>query len=274
MTRLLIELKSMHDTFQEMQYHTHAQGFIYNLLRGSLYEQIHDTEGSKFFSFSNIFPYADLKQGDIRTFIISSPDDKFVRYLFDIILISARRETMVNIGHMKFKINYLKEIYTRIPESNIHLITGTPIVIRIDKERYKKYGYESIYDNFTYWRNEQPIDVFIEQLQIKLLSKYARYYNKTIKEYHEFLAKYKNVKIFDVFKFKKQISTRLSINKFEQVIIGSIWEFIFNHINNTNKDIIQFALDSGLGERNSLGFGFMNLAAKNKQTAPLEVGPI
>jgi CRISPR/Cas system endoribonuclease Cas6 (RAMP superfamily) len=81
-------------------------------------------------------------------------------------------------------------IHPRIPEANIHLITGTPIVIRIDKERYKKYGYESIYDNFTYWRNEQPIDVFIEQLQIKLLNKYARYYNNnTIKEYHEFLAK-------------------------------------------------------------------------------------
>jgi CRISPR-associated endoribonuclease Cas6 len=110
-------------------------------------------------------------------------------------------------------------------------------------------------------------------LQIKLLSKYARYYNKTIEEYHEFLAKYKNVKIFDMFKFKKQTSIRLSINKFEQIIVGSIWEFIFNRINNNNnKDIIQFALDSGLGERNSLGFGFMNLMTKRdiyKQTAPL-----
>src|SRR5919198_784476 len=98
MTRLLIELKSMHDTFQDMQYHTHAQGFIYNLLHGSIYEQIHDTRGSKFFSFSNIFPHADLKQGDIRTFIISSPDDEFVRYLFDTLLIYERRETTVNIG--------------------------------------------------------------------------------------------------------------------------------------------------------------------------------
>jgi CRISPR-associated endoribonuclease Cas6 len=253
----------MHDTYQEMQYHTHAQGFIYNLLHGSKYEHIHDTTGSKFFSFSNIFPHADLRQGDVRTFIISSPDDEFVGYLLDKLLLYTRRETTVNIGHMKFKINHLKKIHTRIPESDIHLITGTPIVIRIDKERYKKYGYESVYDNFTYWRNEQPIDIFIEQLQIKLLSKYARYHNKTFREYHEFLAKYKKAKIFDIFKFKKQISTRLPINKFEQVVIGSIWEFIFNRVNHdSNKDIIQFALDSGLGERNSLGFGFMNLISK------------
>jgi CRISPR-associated endoribonuclease Cas6 len=70
------------------------------------------------------------------------------------------------------------------------------------------------------------------------------------------------VNIFDSFRFKKQISTRLSIDKFEQVIIGSIWEFIFNPTN-INKDIIQFALDSGLGERNSLGFGFMNVMTKS-----------
>ena len=30
-------------------------------------------------------------------------------------------------------------------------------------------------------------------------------------------------------------------------------------LNSNNKDIIEFSIDSGLGERNSLGFGFMNL---------------
>jgi CRISPR/Cas system endoribonuclease Cas6 (RAMP superfamily) len=49
---------------------------------------------------------------------------------------------------------------------------------------------------------------------------------------------------------------------FEQVIIGTLWEFGFN---NGNKDLIQFALDAGLGERNSLGFGFMNLHLMSKQ---------
>ena len=110
-----------------------------NLLRGSIYEQIHDTRGSKFFSFSNIFPHADLKQGDIRTFIISSPDDEFVRYLFDILLISARRETTVNIGHMKFKISYLKKIYT------IHTMSGIIYYMKntsplIHEQRTRNFG--------------------------------------------------------------------------------------------------------------------------------------
>jgi CRISPR-associated endoribonuclease Cas6 len=262
MTRLLLKLKSKEDVKYEMEYHCHLQGFIYDLLRGSVYEQLHDTEGSKFFSFSNIFPFDDPKKDDIRNLIISSPDTDFIRYLFDMLQIISRRETQINIGTMKFTIEYLKELHTKVPDTNFKLITGTPIVIRIGKERYEKYGYESVFDNFTYWRNEQPIDVFVEQLQIKLLSKYARYHTQTYKDYYEFLAKCKDYKIFDIFRFKKQISTKLVIKGLPRVIIGSLWEFIFNNISNSNNDIIQFALDSGLGERNSLGFGFMNLMLK------------
>ncbi len=234
-----------------MQYHCHLQGFIYNLLKGSIYDQLHDSKGSKFFSFSNIFPFNDIRQNDIRNLIIASPDEQFIRYLYDILQVRRARE--ISIGNMKFKINFLQELYTRIPDSNsFNLITGTPIIIRIPKEKYKDYGYESIYENFTYWKNEHPIDVFITQLTNNLLKKYAQYHTQV----HDLIETYKDIKVFDTFKFKKQISTRVFMKGFEQVVIGTLWEFGFN---NSNKDLIQFALDAGLGERNSLGFGFMNL---------------
>jgi CRISPR/Cas system endoribonuclease Cas6 (RAMP superfamily) len=36
-------------------------------------------------------------------------------------------------------------------------------------------------------------------------------------------------------------------------------------MNNMQKNIIEFGLDTGFGERNSMGFGFMNLnTSKNK----------
>lgn len=78
MTRLLLKLESTVNTPYEMQYHCHLQGFIYSLLRGSVYEQIHDEKGSKFFCFSNIFPFSDIRENDIRTLIISSPDKQFI----------------------------------------------------------------------------------------------------------------------------------------------------------------------------------------------------
>jgi CRISPR-associated endoribonuclease Cas6 len=234
-----------------LQYHCHLQGFIYNLLKGSIYDQLHDSEGSKFFSFSNIFPFNDIRQNDIRNLIIASPDEQFIRYLYDILQVRRARE--ISIGNMKFKINFLQELYRRIPDSNsFNLITGTPIIIRIPREKYKQYGYESIYENFTYWKNEHPIDVFITQLTNNLLKKYTQYHTQI----HDLFESYEGIKVFDTFKFKKQISTRVFMKGFEQAVIGTLWEFGFN---NTNKDLVQFALDAGLGERNSLGFGFMNL---------------
>ena len=43
----------------------------------------------------------------------------------------------------------------------------------------------------------------------------------------------------------------------EQIVIGTVWEFGFEGWE--DKKLIKFALDAGLGERNSMGFGSMNL---------------
>ena len=236
-----------------MQYHYHLQGFIYNLLRGSIYDQLHDTRGCKFFSYSNIFPFDDLRQNDLRTLIISSPDEQFIRYLYDIMQLSAGRGTEIKIGAMKFNVDSLRKLYTRLPDnSNLNLITGTPIIVRVPREKYKEYNFEPLVNSDSiYWRNGHPIDLLLEQLQNTLLHKYAEYHwTETCKDIH----------LFHGFEFKKQISTRVFIKDFEQVIIGTVWEFGFN---NGNKELVQFALDSGLGERNSLGFGFMNLSRKD-----------
>ncbi len=163
---------------------------------------------------------------------------------------------------MTFTINFIEEIYPKLPDSNISLITGTPITIRIPASKYKEFGYESVYENFTYWRNEQPIDVFITQLKQNLLKKYAQYNTQSKEAYHNLIDIYKGVKMFDTLKFKKQIATKIYANSIEQIVIGSMWEIEFN--NHINKDLIRFALDAGLGERNSLGFGFMNIAIRKQ----------
>ena len=75
--RLLIKLLCAESSRYEMQYHYHLQGFIYNLLKGSKYDYMHDKEGYKFFCFSNIFPATEyLEKNDLRTLIISSPASK------------------------------------------------------------------------------------------------------------------------------------------------------------------------------------------------------
>src|SRR5690606_17078640 len=110
--RLLIRLRSIEDSKYEMQYHYHLQGFIYNLLKGSKYDYVHDKEGYKFFCFSNIFPAYDVKKNDLRTLIVSAPSDEFISYLDDVL---QKRTMEVAIGRMKFKIEYTKKLDAKLP---------------------------------------------------------------------------------------------------------------------------------------------------------------
>jgi CRISPR-associated endoribonuclease Cas6 len=59
------------------------------------------------------------------------------------------------------------------------------------------------------------------------------------------------------------VSTKLQVGNTKIVFIGTLWEFVFSEI--ISSEIQLFALDCGLGERNSLGFGFMNVIPNNKR---------
>jgi len=59
--------------------------------------------------------------------------------------------------------------------------------------------------------------------------------------------------------YKKSTCNHIIINGKEQKLIGSIWEFMFSRVDNERKKLLEFGLECGFGERNSLGFGFMNV---------------
>ena len=258
--RLFIKLKCIENSPYEMQYHYYLQGFIYSFLKGSKYHYIHDKVGYKFFCFSNIFPVNSLIRGDYRNLIISSPNDEFILYLYDQLLYIINSH--IKIGQMEFVIDAIDKFYINLPiTSPFTLITGTPIIIRIPRERYLLYGInpKGNYE-YVYWRRDYSTELFITNLQDNLTKKYNEYIRlnsedrsvESSEDYKEF-----GSFSFQNLKFKKQISTKLLIKGFNQIIIGTICEFRFN--TNVNRDILQFGIDCGLGERNSLGFGFINI---------------
>jgi CRISPR-associated endoribonuclease Cas6 len=141
--------------------------------------------------------------------------------------------------------------------------TATPIIIRIPRYIYEivpKYSY-----NYIFWKNDYPLEIFINQLKTNLEKKYFNYYN--VKP---------SINLFEslTLVFKKQVSHKISINGCVQTLIGTLWDFwlddfdISNNINECNKDrkdtatdilkLFRFTLEAGLGERNSLGYGFIN----------------
>jgi CRISPR-associated endoribonuclease Cas6 len=249
MTRLLIRLHATDDSRYEMEYHKDVQGLIYNLLRGSAYDN-HNKQGYKFFTFSNIFPFSNMRKNDQRNLMISSPSDDFVSY------VKEQLEYLkdIRIAQMKFKVDYCTKIDMKLPEyDTFSLITATPIITRIHRYRYEELGAVDLVNGYKsiYWRSSHPVDLFINQLEDNLVKKYNEYHHRLEDEPEE------RSPVFCSYKFLKQIATKVSsgIGLQKATVIGTNWQFLLNG----TSDLVRFALDTGLGELNSLGFGFMNV---------------
>lgn len=163
--RLLIKLRSLKNAAYDLKYYHKLRGFLYELQKNSKYFNKHDNTGYKLYSFSNLLPPKHMKEGDIRTLIISSPDSDFIKWLYGQFSLMSHSPKPINIGEMQF----------------------------------------------------------------------------------------------EMFKFKKPVCVHRIENGIEIKTVGSLWEFKFNHLESEQKRILQLGLESGLGELNSSGFGFMNV---------------
>jgi len=243
--RLIIELEALSECMYDLKYYHKLQGFLYSLLKNSTYHKLHNRRGYKFFSFSNIFPSVDMHVHDVRRLLIASPDPNLVN-VFRKQLDDTRK---VNIGEMSFRVKYVSALTPRVHGFCV-LVTGTPITIRVPKANYAKYGIEPPKDYpYVYWRKQYPFDAFIKQLEDNLFKKYNMFYRTSIESFP----------LFEQFSFKKQVCNHVVIRGREIKVFGTLWSFNFNLISGDKRKIIQFGLDAGFGELNSLGFGFMSI---------------
>ncbi|MBD3190786.1 MAG: CRISPR-associated endoribonuclease Cas6 [Candidatus Heimdallarchaeota archaeon] len=244
--RLLLEFQAQNNFVYLTNYHHKLQGFIYSLLRETSFHHLHDSDGYKFIAFSNIFPPFNAKEGDTRKLIISSPDEELIQVLQA--KLASLEDSTIRIGHMLFRLVCIKPVRPTL-RSNVRLITATPIVIRVPREKFIEYNpsWDRKYD-YVYWRSHHSFKLFIEQLVQNLTKKYQEFYSRDIKISN----------FFDRFNFKKQVCNHVVINGKEVKVIGTLWEFFFRNPTRRERKFLSFALACGLGELNSLGFGFVN----------------
>jgi len=217
-------------------------------LEGSFFDDLHNREGSKYFCFSNIFPYGDIKEGNEVNLIISSPINQLIKVIENRISL----DNNINIGEYSFSLIKYKKFDVKIIEDRIKLENSTPIILRIKKDAIESGKNKRIYD-YYYWRRNMDLNIFINQLTTNL-----------IKKYESFLGIKVNIKqLFDVYKFKEELSPVVQINGKNVKLIGSYWEFETVDLDQQTRDLMRFIIETGFGEMNSLGFGFINLKTIN-----------
>jgi len=249
--RLLIRLRACKTFPYDLTYHRNIQGLIYNLIRDSTYASLHDKQGCKYFSFSNILPPTRIiHEGSRKSLLVASPDKAFITAIMNK-LRDIIGQTM-RIGEMIFALEGFEPLQPSVREdwNECMISAGTPIVVRVPRRRCKEYMITPARDYpYVYWRKEFNSVAFVKQLEENLYKKYFQYLG----------LKKEPLSILERYRFKKQVAVPLQIKGGGTTVIGTLWDFQFSRLDKERRDVLQFGLDAGFGEMNSLGFGFMNL---------------
>lgn len=208
------------------------QGFIYSLLKESKkYHELHDKNGFKFFNFSNIFPLGDYTPNSIKKLIISSPDSTLISTLYQ----SLQNITFFKLGSCPMELLKVKPVKTIITDN---IQTATPIVLSPAPYTNRQYSF----------KQGDDITQFFNRLKENAIAKYNSFTGENFELDSD---------LFTGFQLYKEIPTTIQLNQ-KIILIGSLWKNLKYNLTRDNKKFYSFLIDSGLGEKNSLGFGFVN----------------
>lgn len=203
-----------------------------------LADQLHNDKGFKFYTFSNLIIEDIQKQNNKGLnftkahFILSSPDIEFIKSFSEGLLMEPEfflgRENKVN-----FIIENIDLLPQRMFNDKCCFKTISPIYVKTMRRKDNKLVEYDLY----------PKDAkFYENLHLNLIARYEEYYGYKIEQ-----------DFFDILEINNFKPKRISIgNSFRRC----------SHLNlkiEANPKLIEFAYDAGLGEKNAMGFGCLDI---------------
>ena len=239
--RLEIILKGKNNFKVPFNYNHILSAIIYNKIADlNFANELHSSKSFKFFTFSQIYipKRRIVKDGIIAkdgviSFYISSPNDFLIKSLVDGFL----EDLEISFQNQKLTIQKIEALKTPEFSSKNEFKTLAPIIVRTKKE---------IDGELKIW-DLAPSDKFFKSLENNLIKKYIKFNNLTKTD--------KKINIYSDMNFVKR--KRITINKGNATTHHRA--YMMDLILEGDLDLIEFAYDVGIGEKNSMGFGMIKL---------------
>ena len=239
--RLEIILKGKNNFKVPFNYNHILSAIIYNKIADlNFANELHSSKSFKFFTFSQIYipKRRIVKDGIIAkdgviSFYISSPNDFLIKSLVDGFL----EDLEISFQNQKLTIQKIEALKTPEFSSKSEFNTQAPIIVRTKEE---------IDGELKIW-DLAPSDKFFKSLENNLIKKYIKFNNLTKTD--------KKINIYSDMNFVKR--KRISINKGNATTHHRA--YMMDLILEGDLDLIEFAYDVGIGEKNSMGFGMVKL---------------
>lgn len=256
--RLLARLSARADAAYDNTYHHKLRGRLWRGLQDTEFEQYHDENRPTGFTYSNPFPPGDMEEGDERTLLVAAPQEQLLVAVAEDFI----QDRELNVGEMPFHIDELTSLQPDVgePGSTGTLETGTGILVRIPPWRADEYGIENEHDQATFWLPEHSMKPFITQIENNLDKKHGLFFDDHLPG-----PSAKDYDLFEGYELIKTFAIPVTVTEGrEMTYVLSKWRFDYQVRDDDHRRHLNLALDAGLGERNSLGLGFMNITSHDE----------
>jgi len=256
--RLLVRLTARSDATYDHTYHPKLRGRIWRALEGTDFDQQHDADEPPGFAYSNPFPPRDMREGDSRTLLVSSPHEELLSHVAQ----DLKDNPELNVGEMPFQVTDLSAPTPDVgePGTSGTIETGTGVLVRIPPWRFEKYGIDNGHEEAEFWRPEHSIAPFRQQVEANLDKKHRLFGPDYLPGPSEMEGD-----LFDGYELLKTFAVPLEVTQGETMTyVLSKWKFGYTVRDDHHRRHLNLALDCGVGERNSLGLGFVNIAEKTR----------
>ena len=253
--RILLDLEALSDqTAWDSSQYRKVQGFVYDkLVANTEFKDIHNLKTYKLFCFSNIFPPSLVKSGELRHLLFSSPNNQLAHAIFSYIRENLMSDKVINIGEQQYRIKSLELLETRITAKRCIIRTSTPVSVRIPQRSYSEYNIskEEQKKDFMYWRSNMSQDIFLTLITNNMKSKFEHFYRRRIGNIGSMIRSSSLI---------KEVVIHITVGNYTIKVPASFWRFYFDDLNTEfRQSFLHFILDTGIGERNSAGLGFLNI---------------
>lgn len=254
--RILAHLSARADAAYDHAYHHKLRGRIWRALEGTEYDDQHGNGEPPGFSYSNIFPWGEMGEGDDRHLLVASPEESLLAHVAE----GLKTDRELNVGEMAFHVDDVTALDVDVgePGTSGTIETATGVLVRLQERHRQEYGIEEdadYGDTATFWRPEHSMEPFFDAIEDNAQYKHDLFVP-------EYLPGPTDVEgaLFDGYELIKTYALPLTVTQgVERDVVLSKWEFDYTVRDDDHRRHLNLLLDCGIGGRNGLGLGFINI---------------